>query len=140
MPELLRARSDGILGHPVFPRLRCPPCTSNEPSRETLVSSQLESWIGFQRQSPRDIKYMQIAENRINRKLCLCKTAMLFKFACYFPAETPLFIPINIESDAWMAELLKAIQIKLQSLGRDVGRTDLRLFKVNLFVLLQTAD
>jgi hypothetical protein len=65
---------------------------------------------------------------------------MLFKFACYFPAETPLFIVINIESDAWMVELLEAIQMELQSLGREVSRTDLRLFKVSMFFLCQTAD
>jgi hypothetical protein len=65
---------------------------------------------------------------------------MLFKFACYFPAETPHFLLINIESDAWMVELLKAIQMELQSLGEDVSRTGLRLFKVNLFFLRQTAD
>src|SRR5882724_2815368 len=63
---------------------------------------------------------------------------MLFKFACYFPAEEPLFLPINIELDAWVAELLKAIQLELQSLGREVSRKDLRLFKVNLFFLLQS--
>jgi len=65
---------------------------------------------------------------------------MLFKFACYFPAEKPLFILINIESDAWMVELLEAIQMELQSLGRDVSRTDLRLFKVNIFFLRHTAN
>jgi len=64
---------------------------------------------------------------------------MLFKFACYFPAEEPLFIVINIESDAWMAELLEEIQLELQSFGRDVRRTDLRLFKVNFLFLQQTA-
>ena len=66
---------------------------------------------------------------------------MLFKFACYFPAEEPLFIPINIESDAWTVELQEAIQMKLQLYyGRDVSRTDLRLFKVNLFFLRHTAN
>jgi hypothetical protein len=65
---------------------------------------------------------------------------MLFKFACYFPAEKPLFIPINIESDAWVTELLEEIQLELQSLGRDISRTDLRLFKVNFFLLRQTAN
>ena len=65
---------------------------------------------------------------------------MLFKFPCYFPAEKPLFILINIESDAWMVELLEEIQLELQSLGRNISRTDLRLFKVNFFFLLQTAN
>ena len=57
---------------------------------------------------------------------------MFFNFACYFPAEDPLFVPINISSNAWVAELSKAIQLDLQSLGREVSRKDLRLFKVNL--------
>ena len=70
----------------------------------------------------------------------LCKTVMLFKFACYFPAEDPLFLPINIESDAWVAELLKAIKLELQSLGREVSHKDLRLFKANVFFLWQTAN
>ena len=65
---------------------------------------------------------------------------MLFKFSCYFPAEKPLFILINIESDAWMVELLEEIQLELQSLGRNISRTDLRLFKVSFFFLLQTAN
>ena len=65
---------------------------------------------------------------------------MLFKFACYYPAETPIFISVPIESDAWVAELLEAIQMKLQSFGRDVSRANLRLFKVILFFLIQTAD
>ena len=65
---------------------------------------------------------------------------MMFKFACYFPAETPHFLLINIDSDAWMAELHKAVHMELQSLAEDVSRTGLRLFKVNLFFLCQTAD
>jgi len=39
-----------------------------------------------------------------------------------------------------MVELLKAIQMELQSLGEDVNRTGLRLFKIKLFFLRQTAD
>jgi hypothetical protein len=65
---------------------------------------------------------------------------MVFKFACYFPTEDPLFVPININSDAWVAELLKAIQVELQSLGRVVSRKDLRLFKVNLIFPWQTVN
>ena len=65
---------------------------------------------------------------------------MLFKFACYFPAEEPLFIPINIESDAWTVELLDAIQMELKSLGRDVSHADLRLFNLNLFFLRHTTN
>ena len=57
---------------------------------------------------------------------------MFFNFTCYFPAEDPLFVPININLNAWVAELLKAIQVELQLLGREVSHKDLRLFKVNL--------
>lgn len=55
-------------------------------------------------------------------------------FACYFPAEQPLFIPIEIRSDAWVMQLLEAIEVKLHSRDRtDVKVDDLRLYKVNLF-------
>jgi hypothetical protein len=64
-------------------------------------------------------------------------TTMLLKFACYYPAEEPLFIPINIASDAWVAELSEMIATKL---GRDISRRDLRLFKVNFIFLRQTAN
>ena len=91
---------------------------------------------------------MQIAKNTDRPKAVshrgtsdsLCKTAMLFKFACYFPAEEPLFIPINIESDAWTVELLDTIQMELKSHDRDVRLRDLRVFKVNLFFLLHTSN
>jgi hypothetical protein len=69
----------------------------------------------------------------------LCKT-MLFKFACYFPAENPLFIAINVESDAWVEELLLAIRARLQEHRRKIDPDDLRLFKVKLFFLWQTAN
>lgn len=57
-----------------------------------------------------------------------------------FSRRRSLFLPINIESDAWVQELLKAIELELQSFGRDVSRKDLRLFKVTLFFLSQTAN
>ena len=61
---------------------------------------------------------------------------MLVTFACYFPAEKPLFIPIRIDADAWVQELSKAIAEDLHSRGRkDVKVDDIRLFKVNLFLL-----
>jgi hypothetical protein len=119
----------------------------------SILHSQGHYWVTFHKanlillilSSPNVIfwslkVYLDAGARFVCTLLSLCTTAMLFKLACYFPAETPLFIPINIESDAWMAELLEAIQVKLQSLGRDVSRTDLRLFKVNLFFLCQTAD
>ena len=60
---------------------------------------------------------------------------MFFKLACYYPAEKPLFMAINIESDAWVSELLEAIQAKLQSHHREFDVNDLRLFRVKLFFL-----
>lgn len=65
---------------------------------------------------------------------------MLFKLFCYIPAEKPLFFSIKIESDEWVTTLSEKIATKLQSLGRDISSTDLRLFKVDLFFLWQTAD
>jgi hypothetical protein len=68
---------------------------------------------------------------------------MFFKFACYFPAEKPVFMAIDIESDAWVEELLQAIQVRLQSHGREtreVDLEDLRLFKVKWFFLWQTVN
>jgi hypothetical protein len=66
---------------------------------------------------------------------------MMVTFACYFPAEQPLFIPIKIDSDAWVQELSKAIANDLHSRNlTDVTVDDLRLFKVNLFFLWQTAN
>ena len=47
---------------------------------------------------------------------------------------------INIESDAWVEELLQAIQVKFLSHRREVDLDDLRLFKVKLFFLWQTAN
>jgi hypothetical protein len=60
--------------------------------------------------------------------------AMLFKFACYYPAEKPLFFSLNIESDAWVDELLEAIQAKLKLHSREVKLDELHVFKVK-FVL-----
>jgi hypothetical protein len=58
---------------------------------------------------------------------------MIFKFACYFPAEKPLYMTINVESDAWVDELLLAIRMRLQEHRREIDLDDLRLFKVKLF-------
>jgi hypothetical protein len=65
---------------------------------------------------------------------------MFFKFACYFPAEKPLYMIINVESDAWVDELLLAIRVRLQEYGREIDLDDLHLFKVKLFFLWQTAN
>lgn len=69
----------------------------------------------------------------------LCKTAMSFKLACYFPAENPIFLVINVESDVWVEELLEAIQEKFRLRHREVDLDDLRLFRVKLFFPWQTA-
>jgi hypothetical protein len=53
------------------------------------------------------------------------------KFTCYFPTENPLYMMINIESDARVDELLQVIQVRLQSRGREVSPKELLLFKVN---------
>ena len=54
----------------------------------------------------------------------------MFKFICYFPAETPLFITIKIEDD-WVMDLSKAIAADLHLRGRkDINVDELRLFKV----------
>jgi hypothetical protein len=60
---------------------------------------------------------------------------MLFKLACYFPAEKPSFIVVNLQSDSWVQELSEAIAVKLQLLHSSSLASDLRLFKVNLFFL-----
>ena len=55
---------------------------------------------------------------------------MMFTFNCYFPAETPLFIMIDIDSNTLVKRLLKAVAAEL----KEEGRTDL---KVRLSELLQ---
>ncbi|KAF8335524.1 hypothetical protein F5887DRAFT_989005 [Amanita rubescens] len=59
---------------------------------------------------------------------------MIFNLACYFPAEKPLFMTVNIESDAWLDRLLEAIHVKLQSHHREVDLDDLRLFKADVLL------
>ncbi|KAF8962088.1 hypothetical protein BDZ97DRAFT_1156494 [Flammula alnicola] len=53
------------------------------------------------------------------------------KFACYLPAEDPLFVVVEIGSDAWVAELLMAIYEELNSESRRY-RDDLRIFKTDV--------
>ncbi|KDR76199.1 hypothetical protein GALMADRAFT_210854 [Galerina marginata CBS 339.88] len=57
---------------------------------------------------------------------------MSITFACYFPAEKSLFIPIRIRSDAWVMQLVDAIETELNGLGQVVSRKDLRLFKTDV--------
>jgi hypothetical protein len=80
-----------------------------------------------------------VEEHHVSLLRC-AETAMPFKFACYFPADKPLFMAVNIESDAWVVEPLWAVRLKLQSHRREVDLDDLRLFKVKLFFLWQTAN
>ena len=63
-------------------------------------------------------------------------------FACYFPAEKHRFFSINIESDAWVLELLKMVHTELQShySGQQFKKADLRLFKVTSFLLWKAAS
>jgi len=64
--------------------------------------------------------------------------AMLFKFACYFPAEGPILFAIDVSSDDWVVELPKAIEGELKL--PEVIHRDLRLYKVSFFFLWQTAN
>ena len=54
---------------------------------------------------------------------------MASSFACYFPAEEPVFFSIEIKSNAWVSDILKAIRSEL----RDPYRLDLRLEDLRLF-------
>lgn len=67
---------------------------------------------------------------------------MTFRFVCYFPGEDPQQVPIRIESDAWVWELLEAIstKLKVQLEGQEVNLKGLQLFKVNVFFLETTAN
>ena len=61
-------------------------------------------------------------------------TTMLFTIACYFPGDKPHFIPVEIHSEAWVEQLVNAIEAKLHRKGVQVELDDLRLYKVNLFL------
>ena len=53
---------------------------------------------------------------------------MIFKFACYFPAEKHFFIVIVINAESDVGELLEAIKVKLHLQGRtDIKINDLSL-------------
>jgi len=56
---------------------------------------------------------------------------MSVTFACYFPAEKPIFVDIEIPLNVWGSRLLDTIEAKLHSRGRkEVKVADLHLFKV----------
>ena len=63
-----------------------------------------------------------------------------FTFACYYPGETPLFIPVDISLDVWVAKLEKMIYDELNLHGRKITRQDLRLYKVTIPFFWQTVD
>ena len=66
---------------------------------------------------------------------------MSVTFACYFPAGKGLFIPIEIKLDAWVGQILEAIQVKLHSRGcTDITVDHLRLYKVTMFFLWHTPN
>ncbi|KAF8963415.1 hypothetical protein BDZ97DRAFT_2059090 [Flammula alnicola] len=57
---------------------------------------------------------------------------MTSKFTFYYPAEQPLFVTVDVASNAFVIDLLKAIQGELKLDGREVSRNDLRLFKADI--------
>ena len=62
------------------------------------------------------------------------------RLACYFPAEEPCFVPITIDSDAYVQELSEAIYEKLRIQDHNVRLQDLRLYKVRLLALSQASN
>lgn len=56
-----------------------------------------------------------------------------FAFACYYPGEEPLFIPVDIPLDVWVPKFEKMIYDDLHLRGRAVTLQDLRLYKVTIF-------
>ena len=64
----------------------------------------------------------------------------VFQLRMLFSRRKTLFLVIKLESDAWVAKLLEAIQAKLQSRRPEVDLEDLRIFKVRLFFFWQTAN
>jgi len=67
-----------------------------------------------------------------------------FTFACYYPAEEPLFIPVDSSLDVWVQAFTMQVHDYLKKFGYDVNLRDLRLCKVTTFlwqtVNLSTAD
>ena len=65
---------------------------------------------------------------------------MTLRLACYFPAENPCFVPIVIDSDAYVEELSEAIYEYLKIRNHNVQYKDLYLYKVRLLALLQASN
>jgi hypothetical protein len=70
----------------------------------------------------------------------LFNTTMKLELACYFPAERPSFIVVEIDSDAYVEKLSVAVYEELKIEGQDVQLQDLYLFKVPLLALLQASN
>ncbi|CAA7263657.1 unnamed protein product [Cyclocybe aegerita] len=59
---------------------------------------------------------------------------MSFNFACYFPAENPIFLSINIDAEQRVDQLTKAIQAELRLYGQEVSLRDILLFKTDVLL------
>jgi hypothetical protein len=65
---------------------------------------------------------------------------MELELACYFPAERPSFIVIDIDSDAYVKKLLRAVYEELKLEDQDVQLQDLCLYEVRLLALSQASN
>ena len=65
---------------------------------------------------------------------------MTLTLACYFPAEKPMFMAIKMEPDAWVDQLLYAIQERFQLQRPEVDLDDLRLFKVKVVLSMANSQ
>ena len=59
----------------------------------------------------------------------------VLKFACYFLAELPSFLVVNISPDAYVEELLEAIRVQIKFEDEKVNINDLHFFKASLFFI-----
>ena len=60
----------------------------------------------------------------------------MLRLACYFPADKPCFVSVNIDSDEYVYRLLKVIHEELKAMGHDVPLWSLRLYQVRLLLPL----
>jgi hypothetical protein len=65
---------------------------------------------------------------------------MELELACYFPAERPSFIVIDIDSDAYAKKLSEAVYERLKIEDQDVKLRDLYLCQVRLLALSQASN
>ena len=59
----------------------------------------------------------------------------VLKFACYFLAEKPSFLVVNISPDAYVKELLNAIRVQIELEFKGQHFNDLYFFKASLFFI-----